>query len=116
MKKECPECGGHAAFFLSIVYRNDNFRDGNKNWKVKCDCGLEREGSFSPTTRIVAILLYLTPIVLLWGAFLFYGGGIRPAWLSLVVWLLHIVPGVLVGDMLSGEFASHAALKNIQSC
>ena len=111
MKRTCPGCKNDADLFLAVIFSNENISSEESNWKLSCGCGLEIEGVFTTTQKAIGILLYLAPVAALWSIFLIYGGNINPAWLRLVIWLIHIAPGIYFGDKLSTFYGARIAGK-----
>ena len=113
MEQKCPECGKQAKLFLAVIWKNENIPDKGSDWKLACGCGNETEGAFSTVGTVAFTLLYLAPVIVLWGIFLIYGEMIEPAWFRFVVWLIHVIPGVLIGNRISSRYAAGIIRKQI---
>ncbi len=114
-KHTCPSCGEAADLCLAVFYENKDVPNKSCDWRLDCGCGLGVEGSLALAEKTVAMLLYFAPISVLWGLFLSYGWDSQSAGLGFVVWLVHIVPGVLLGDRLCSKYTAGRAGKQIDA-
>lgn len=111
MKMKCPVCGADADLIVAAVVEDDQFSAKANDFKLTCGCGLDIEGEFSLIQKCIVTIVFLAPVAGLWAAFLLYGQGIAPAWVRFIVFMLHLIPGFLLGIWLSTRYGKYVISK-----
>ncbi len=97
----CPYCGEEARLLTAPFFPEDGLLEDD-HWRLVCShCTGGRSGRLTFWETGLALAGLLLPVVLLWGGFLLYAEVLPSPWLRLVVFLLHLAPGVYLGDRVS---------------
>lgn len=97
----CPYCGQEARLLAAPFFPEDGVLEDD-HWRLVCShCTGGRSGRLTLWETGLALGGLLLPVALLCGGFLLYAGGLPSPWLRLAVFLLHLAPGVYLGDRVS---------------